>query len=469
MMPVPAIVARTKAPCRTTMPEVVAHEGRQDVAGSQGLQLFGRVEAARHAPHRPEVDVARRVDSAHHRLVERQHVEHEVRPEPLVGIDEQEVGVAGILQHMGGEVVARHVDEGRRQRPQRQVHREIDAADVLLQTKQALGIGERHGLVEDRRRDEDVGARRHRPHVARLRRASKQSPALAGRDPPPRRAGTARRAARGRGVMILREDQRQWLAGVQDQWREVIRPGAEPLGAHLFGAPLSPPDAALVGAPLRDRSAALSHCPRAAASRNSARRRGATPGRSSTSAGRTACTSSTSNSTRCAPRPPMSRPIRACQLHLGDSSSNLETFPDGTFDWIYVDGDHSEAGVQRDADCAARKSGKRAARLQRLHAVEPPGADRLRHPPRRQPHAGGGAWEVVYLALHPLMYCDIALPAPDRLIAPSTTRKLAIRHRRIRYLRFCAASSKMRLCRACGRRMGPQKSAKDRRGRQSRH
>ena len=45
------------------------------------------------------------------------------------------------------------------------------------------------------------------------------------------------------------------------------------------------------------------------------------------------------------------------RLHLGDSSTLLAVFSDGHFAWIYIDGDHSELGVKRDADCAARKIG----------------------------------------------------------------------------------------------------------------
>jgi SAM-dependent methyltransferase len=42
-------------------------------------------------------------------------------------------------------------------------------------------------------------------------------------------------------------------------------------------------------------------------------------------------------------------------LHAGDSSANLLTFDDATFDMIYIDGDHSWQGVRNDAFAAIGK------------------------------------------------------------------------------------------------------------------
>lgn len=50
-----------------------------------------------------------------------------------------------------------------------------------------------------------------------------------------------------------------------------------------------------------------------------------------------------------------SRGPATVHLHEGDSATILETFPDHTFDWVYIDGDHSQAGVRRDALAAMRK------------------------------------------------------------------------------------------------------------------
>lgn len=43
------------------------------------------------------------------------------------------------------------------------------------------------------------------------------------------------------------------------------------------------------------------------------------------------------------------------RFHEGDSASTLGTFPDEHFDWIYIDADHSYAGVKRDLEEAKRK------------------------------------------------------------------------------------------------------------------
>lgn len=41
--------------------------------------------------------------------------------------------------------------------------------------------------------------------------------------------------------------------------------------------------------------------------------------------------------------------------HAGDSAETLHAFPDHFFDWLYIDADHSYAGVMRDIKAAAPK------------------------------------------------------------------------------------------------------------------
>lgn len=42
-------------------------------------------------------------------------------------------------------------------------------------------------------------------------------------------------------------------------------------------------------------------------------------------------------------------------VHEGDSAAGLNAFPDASFDWIYIDGDHSYEGVKRDIAAAVPK------------------------------------------------------------------------------------------------------------------
>ena len=158
--------------------------------------------------------------------------------------------------------------------------------------------------------------------------------------------------------MLMTEHQPLWLSRVQAEWNEVMRPGAQPLGAHLFGPPEKLPDDAFKGARIfADRSAALVALPP-----------GGQVAELGTQAGRYARQILSVNrpaklrlfdlevDTLRAHDPDTAGDARV-RLHLGDSSMLLADFPDGHFAWIYIDGDHSELGVKRDADCAARKIG----------------------------------------------------------------------------------------------------------------
>lgn len=101
------------------------------------------------------------------------------------------------------------------------------------------------------------------------------------------------------------------------------------------------------------------------------------------------------------------------ELHVGDSSTLLATFPDDSFDWIYIDGDHSYSGASRDIRIARTK-------------VKPGGLlifnDFTLWSPTEcidygVPHAVcelsiAFRFQFVYLALHPHLYNDVALRRP---------------------------------------------------------
>jgi hypothetical protein len=101
---------------------------------------------------------------------------------------------------------------------------------------------------------------------------------------------------------------------------------------------------------------------------------------------------------------------RRVQLHLGDSSSCMSRLPDEFFNIIYIDGDHTENGVDRDTKAATRKLKKDGflvfndytiwSPVEMMYYGIVPVVNRL---------LKSGEWSVLYFALHHTMYCDIAL------------------------------------------------------------
>jgi SAM-dependent methyltransferase len=98
------------------------------------------------------------------------------------------------------------------------------------------------------------------------------------------------------------------------------------------------------------------------------------------------------------------------RLHESDSVEALRRFPDGYFDWIYIDADHSHAGVKRDIEEAKTRvkrdgllvfndyifwSHREFRSCGVVHAVNE--------------FCLAEDWELLYLALHPEMYGDVVL------------------------------------------------------------
>jgi hypothetical protein len=97
-------------------------------------------------------------------------------------------------------------------------------------------------------------------------------------------------------------------------------------------------------------------------------------------------------------------------VRRGYSHEVMETFPDAHFDLIYVDAAHDYESVARDLEVSGRKI-KRTGHIVLNDYV-------LVDPLLLQPYGIAHAthefclregWEIIFLALHPHMFCDVAL------------------------------------------------------------
>lgn len=109
-------------------------------------------------------------------------------------------------------------------------------------------------------------------------------------------------------------------------------------------------------------------------------------------------------------RKPEVRNHPAATLHEGDSAKTLMTFPDDTFDWIYIDAGHEYKDVRRDATAAALK-------------VKPGGLIIFNDYIIWSHHEGfaygvvqtvnemcvNEGWEIIAYCLQDNLYCDVAL------------------------------------------------------------
>jgi hypothetical protein len=98
------------------------------------------------------------------------------------------------------------------------------------------------------------------------------------------------------------------------------------------------------------------------------------------------------------------------RLHESDSVEALRRFSDGYFDWIYIDADHSYAGVKRDID-EAKKKVKRDGLLLFNDYIFWSHREFMSYGVVQAVNEFCLAedWELLYLALHPEMYGDVVL------------------------------------------------------------
>jgi methyltransferase family protein len=97
-------------------------------------------------------------------------------------------------------------------------------------------------------------------------------------------------------------------------------------------------------------------------------------------------------------------------LHQGDSATILSTLPEGHFDWIYLDADHSYEGVRRDIAAAMPKL-KADGLLVFNDYTFWSHSELMEYGVIRAVNelCLSGGWEILYFALCPEMYCDVAL------------------------------------------------------------
>jgi hypothetical protein len=97
-------------------------------------------------------------------------------------------------------------------------------------------------------------------------------------------------------------------------------------------------------------------------------------------------------------------------LHEGDSSQVLKRLPDQYFEFIYIDADHSYEGVKRDIKVAKQKIRHDGFLVFNDYTFWSP----VECIPYGVMHAVNELcleepWEVIFFALDPYMYCDVAI------------------------------------------------------------
>ena len=111
-------------------------------------------------------------------------------------------------------------------------------------------------------------------------------------------------------------------------------------------------------------------------------------------------------------RGPLEAAIEGGRVHLheGDSSATLAGLPAEQFDWIYIDADNSYRAVKQDIEAA--KSRVKSDGLLVFHNYMFFSHNELKpygFVPAVHELCVAEDWAMRYLALHPRMYCDVAV------------------------------------------------------------
>lgn len=100
-------------------------------------------------------------------------------------------------------------------------------------------------------------------------------------------------------------------------------------------------------------------------------------------------------------------------LHEGATPGTLAVLPDGGVDWIYVDGDHSYAGVVADAAAAATKVRPGGYLVFNDFAHADPFLGQYGVHRAVMEFVSAQRWPIVMFAYHPSALYDVALRRPD--------------------------------------------------------
>jgi hypothetical protein len=116
--------------------------------------LGGGFTVGGHLGQPVEIDLPLGIDDADHRLVEFDHVEHELRLETHVGVDEQQVRGVGLVEPVRQQEVAAFDDV--RIGDRREGRRPFVALERPHQPKQALDVGGVENLAVGGRAERDL-------------------------------------------------------------------------------------------------------------------------------------------------------------------------------------------------------------------------------------------------------------------------------------------------------------------------
>jgi hypothetical protein len=216
--------------------------------------------------------------------------------------------------------------------------------------------------------------------------------------------------------MLLSEDDSTWFEQVRAEWNQRLNPFGTPLGTHIFGhIPELPTSVTKEATLFANRYDAMRSLPKNLNIAEIGTQTGgfATFLLNEMQPARFHVFDLEFETLR-RHRPELEADPRI-KLHEGDSSTLLHSLEDKSLDIVYVDGDHSEVGVRRDTAVALKKLRSSGVLIYNDYTIWSP---LELHSYGVVPVVNGllasGHWKIRYIALHPLMYCDIALQLFDQ-------------------------------------------------------